>query len=669
MSEQDEPEAKPVPLRRRRRSLRVPVDDVPRPTQLDAADGASTLLEVPAYDDEQRMTLQDARKPFSDPPRSSDGDPEIESEPVDELDAAELEADPDVEASALDELDLASDLDSDEDDDPAITTESVEPPAPAVVEPEQSGKVEAQAEPSPTDAPQGEADPDTEAEVEVDEPEPVELVASAPESSPAAAVVPIVGVVVQRVVAVASPQSSRPPPQPEPEAEAASEAELETSGPEVSVEVDEDDDEPELRIGEPDANELEELDVDVDEAEQQAAALREASAAAKQEEPRDSAPELTHEEAEELLEIEEAQARAAAKKRPSKPPPPPKAPTKSKEAPKEAAPPPREPEPATSRRKKLRRNWWEELFNDDYLRTVPIPHPRVIARQCDFIEQRFGLARGATILDVGCGLGLHAVELTRRGYLVVGLDLSLPMLARAADEAQDSGFKINFLHADMREMNFDGAFDAVLCYNTTFGYFDDEGNKQVVERLYRALKPRGLLLLEVVNRDYVVRSQPNLVWFEGDGCVVMEESQMNYITSRLEVKRTVILDDGRQRDNLYSLRTYALHELGQILHHQGFRVVEVSGWEAHPGVFFGADSPKIIILAERRPAGPPVPPSRGADGTEAAPPREDTSSGEGRAEAAAEIAEPAAAAEVAPPKSADEVEAEELAEEDLETDA
>jgi SAM-dependent methyltransferase len=246
------------------------------------------------------------------------------------------------------------------------------------------------------------------------------------------------------------------------------------------------------------------------------------------------------------------------------------------------------------------RPWFDEFFNDDYLRTVPVPTDQWVSRQCDFIEQTLGLEKGATILDVGCGLGLHAVELASRGYLIVGLDLSLPMLSRAADEAQDRGLKMNFLHADMREMTFDGAFDAVLCWGTTFGYFDDETNREVVERLYRALKPMGLLLLDVVNRDHVIPSQPNLVWFEGDGCVCMEETQLNYITSRLQVKRTVILDDGRQRESHYSIRLYSLHELGQILHQKGFRVAQVSGLEATPGVFLGADSPRMIILAERR---------------------------------------------------------------------
>jgi len=256
------------------------------------------------------------------------------------------------------------------------------------------------------------------------------------------------------------------------------------------------------------------------------------------------------------------------------------------------------------------RPWFEAFFNDDYLRTVRTPTAQQIGRQCDFIERQLSLQPGATILDVGCGLGLQAVEMASRGYRVVAVELSLPMLSRAADEAQDRGLKVDFRHADMREISFPGTFDAVICLGTTLGYFDDETNRAVIGKLHAALKPMGPLLLEVVNRDFVVRSQPNLVWFEGDGCVCMEETNFNFITSRLEVKRTVILDDGQQRDSNYAIRLYSLHELGQILHQAEFRVTQVSGQEATPGVYFGADSPRLIILAERRLASrpPPAPP-------------------------------------------------------------
>lgn len=280
------------------------------------------------------------------------------------------------------------------------------------------------------------------------------------------------------------------------------------------------------------------------------------------------------------------------------------APVRAKvEAPAKPNPPaPHKPPPPPPKEPGVKRPppWWKTFFSDDYLRSVLPPTPLQVKRQCDFVESVLGLPRGATILDVGCGTGLQAIELTERGYLVVGLDLSLPMITRAAEEAQYRNLRINFLHTDIREIQFEGAFDAVICLGTTFGFFDDDSNRNVLGRLRDALKPGGRLLLDVVNRDYVIRSQPNLVWFQGDGCVCMEESELNYFTSRLQVKRTMMHEDGRQTDAEYSLRLYSLHEIGQLLNPLGFRVIEVSGQPATRGVFFGTDSARIIALAERR---------------------------------------------------------------------
>jgi ubiquinone/menaquinone biosynthesis C-methylase UbiE len=246
------------------------------------------------------------------------------------------------------------------------------------------------------------------------------------------------------------------------------------------------------------------------------------------------------------------------------------------------------------------RLWWEDLFNDDYLRTMEKVTDAQIAREVDFIETSLGLEKGSTMLDLACGTGRQAIELARRGYEVVAFDLSLQMLARAGDEAQEQDVKLNFVQGDMREMTFEAQFDGVYCWNTAFGYFDEEKNALVVDRVHRALKPGGLFLLDVANRDFIIRQSPSLAWFEGDGCVCMDEMTVDFITSRMKVKRTLMLDDGRSRESEYSMRIYSLHELGKILHEHGFKVTEVSGRLATPGVFFGNESPRTLILAEKR---------------------------------------------------------------------
>jgi ubiquinone/menaquinone biosynthesis C-methylase UbiE len=299
---------------------------------------------------------------------------------------------------------------------------------------------------------------------------------------------------------------------------------------------------------------------------------------------------------------------AAAPKKPPPPPPParraesvslpgpPPPPPKQRESTAPSRPPASMPEPSRRRQ----RPWWEDLFDDDFIRTMDKLDPKNVQREADFIETCLGLEKGATILDLACGTGQHAVELASRGYGVVGYDLSLSMLALAADVAQERGQKLNFLQGDMREMAFDQVFDGLYCWSTNFGYFDDDKNFNVLQRMHRALRLGGMLVLDMINRDYVAPRQPSLVWFEGDGCVCMDEMQVDFFTSRLKVKRTAMFDDGRSREIDYSIRLYGLHEIGKMMHDANFKVIEVTGHPAHPGVFFGSESPRLIIVAERK---------------------------------------------------------------------
>ncbi|MGE3547092.1 MAG: class I SAM-dependent methyltransferase [Kofleriaceae bacterium] len=244
--------------------------------------------------------------------------------------------------------------------------------------------------------------------------------------------------------------------------------------------------------------------------------------------------------------------------------------------------------------------WFVDLFDEDYLRTLPFLTPQATQSEAEFVIDAMGLQPGAQVLDLGCGYGRHAMELAARGFHVVGLDLSTPLLVRGGEEAQRRNLTINFIRGDMRELDFEGQFDGAYCLFSTFGYFDDETNKKTMANVARALKPGGRLLLEILNRDYVIADLPTRVWWEGDGCVVLEEVELNYFSSRIQVNRSVVFDDGRQLEQEISIRAYSLHEIGKLMHAAGFRVLEISGGYHTRGRFFGNQSRHIIVLAERK---------------------------------------------------------------------
>ncbi len=289
------------------------------------------------------------------------------------------------------------------------------------------------------------------------------------------------------------------------------------------------------------------------------------------------------------------------------PPPPPLAAVLHKSPP---APPPKKAPPPpivaavvqkpSSEKPARGKPWFTDLFDEDYLRTLPFLTPQATQAEAEFVVEAMGLTAGAQVLDVGCGYGRHAMELAARGFHVVGLDLSTPLLVRGGEEANRRGLTINFVRGDMRELDFDAQFDGAYCLFSTFGYFDDETNKKTIANIARALKPGGKVMIEILNRDYVIADLPTRVWWEGEGCVVLEEVELNYFSSRIQVNRSVVFDDGRQLEQEISVRAYSLHEVGKLMHAAGFRVLEVSGGYQTRGRFFGNQSRHIIVLAERK---------------------------------------------------------------------
>jgi SAM-dependent methyltransferase len=247
----------------------------------------------------------------------------------------------------------------------------------------------------------------------------------------------------------------------------------------------------------------------------------------------------------------------------------------------------------------LSMGWWNELFSEEFQPTLDELDARGVAREVDFVERSLGVSPGEPVLDLGCGRGRHATELARRGYRVTGVDLSLPMLRRASSHAQERGQRIDLRQGDMRELAYDASFAAVYSWSTSFGYFDDDQNIDVLRRVHRALRPGGTFLIDVANRDYVAATQPSVVWFEGEGCKCMDEMSVDFFQSRLKVKRTLAFDGGGARELEYTVRLYSLHELGKLLQSLGFHVSEVTGHIAHRGNYFGAVSPRLILLAER----------------------------------------------------------------------
>jgi len=91
------------------------------------------------------------------------------------------------------------------------------------------------------------------------------------------------------------------------------------------------------------------------------------------------------------------------------------------------------------------KQWYEELF-ENYAKTYERENFTTgTSAEVDFIEKEMHHRKNARILDVGCGTGRHAIELAKRGYSVVGIDLSESMLAHARKKAEAEKVSVLFV--------------------------------------------------------------------------------------------------------------------------------------------------------------------------------------------------------------------------------
>ena len=122
--------------------------------------------------------------------------------------------------------------------------------------------------------------------------------------------------------------------------------------------------------------------------------------------------------------------------------------------------------------------WYEAFFDAEYLRLYEHQFTEERAeKEVSFVLEALGLAAGASLLDLCCGQGRHAVVFAGRGLEVTAQDLSREYVALAEEAAAAAGVELRSVVGDMREIPFENEFDAVVNMFTSFGYLESEAEE------------------------------------------------------------------------------------------------------------------------------------------------------------------------------------------------
>jgi SAM-dependent methyltransferase len=94
------------------------------------------------------------------------------------------------------------------------------------------------------------------------------------------------------------------------------------------------------------------------------------------------------------------------------------------------------------------------------------------------------------VLDAGCGTGRIAIELARRGFAVVGVDLDSVMLNQARAKAPDLDWRLG----DLATIELDQLFDCVVLAGNVMVYLTPGTEEAALSNMARQLRPGGLLV-------------------------------------------------------------------------------------------------------------------------------------------------------------------------------
>jgi SAM-dependent methyltransferase len=215
----------------------------------------------------------------------------------------------------------------------------------------------------------------------------------------------------------------------------------------------------------------------------------------------------------------------------------------------------------------------EQTFDDDYLWFYePMQTDERNRHETDEIVATLGLAPGASILDAPCGHGRISNLLALDGFRVTGVDLTQLFLDRARADAALLGVDAEYQRGDLRDLPVSGPFDAVICWFTSLGYFDDEGNKRVLDQFARVLRPGGQLLIETMHHDGFIRgftSAPAATVTERGDDLMIDVTTFDPIVGRIETERTVHRGTAVRRSR-HSVRLPTVPELDAWLSNTGF---------------------------------------------------------------------------------------------------
>ncbi|ACB85734.1 class I SAM-dependent methyltransferase [Natranaerobius thermophilus] len=227
------------------------------------------------------------------------------------------------------------------------------------------------------------------------------------------------------------------------------------------------------------------------------------------------------------------------------------------------------------KRKVINWKWEDSEAQKSFIEWQGFPSDEDSLKEVEEAEGLTGIRPGAKILDLGCGNGRHAIELAKKGYSVVGIDVAELYLEEARKRSQKEGLQIEYRLQRGSELTETDEYDMIFAYNHTLGFMSPEELMDHFAKIYKALKPQGVFFLKTagpqIKPDQTTDQEKD--WAEQEDKFIMSEKS---IVDGYRYEKCIVIDLTKEEIIEYreKQRAFSFEEVKNVLTEAGFSKID-----------------------------------------------------------------------------------------------
>lgn len=209
-----------------------------------------------------------------------------------------------------------------------------------------------------------------------------------------------------------------------------------------------------------------------------------------------------------------------------------------------------------------------------------------VAKEMQWINDRFKIGAGMKVCDFGCGPGLYTSEWAKAGADVTGIDVSELSIAHAKEHAEKEGVKVNYLCQDYLQYTTSEKFNLITMIYCIFCELNPEQRKALLKKFHDLLEDDGSILLDVYSMNVFAEKEEKESSFASSAypCAMSNfwspdyhylfTSYFKYDDENLSLDKYSVITPEGIRDVYIWLQYFNLETLKAEFEASGFKIVE-----------------------------------------------------------------------------------------------